>query len=334
MGETNEEFQSAVTDLLIIKDNQDEVTKVLRQWRNATFDVNKVSEKWAKDLYSEGRNAPFEACANFELEKDRVDYARYLFTGFIFGDESAMQIGNVTMFTVPKEMKCEKVDDENFLYTFNFSHPDFSYDETLFKSIDGFMMKKIQELIDLVEKEQLILQFMVATVDPENSDILEEIKNMNAYSIDWSNIIDYFSKEDFMKMVKATNSEDTVHYVHMMNWVSSYKGASVFDYEHNGKIELIKAALEKHRMIHEYFWNSAENYRKMWSKEIKYENTTNLVDFALTVECHQNYLDAFFGDIQIKGQTSMAHRNLRRSHTTIYGGFTLDAEASLGVYLH
>ena len=93
---------------------------------------------------------------------------------------------------------------------------------------------------------------------------------------------------------------------------------------------LVENALAGHRNFHQSFPKSNESYGKMWAKEIQYENVVNIVDFALTVNCQKNYLDYFFGkEIDFQMRQSFADKNLRRSHTTIAGGFTFDTETTI-----
>eukprot|EP00092_Neocalanus_flemingeri_P055381 GFUD01065436.1.p1 GENE.GFUD01065436.1~~GFUD01065436.1.p1 ORF type:complete len:161 (+),score=25.80 GFUD01065436.1:3-485(+) len=155
---------------------------------------------------------------------------------------------------------------------------------------------------------------------------------MNAFTVDWSNIIDYFSKKDFLEMAEAASSEDSVHYVHLMNWVNCYKGASVFDYGYEDKVILIDQALKAHRDMHQFKIRTNPSYSKMWAGQIRYENPTNLVDYALTVTCRNKYLDFLFGkEISFQMNPSFADSNLRRSYTTICGGFTFDKETPIGI---
>ena len=99
--ETNRYFNQAINDLIESKLEEDEVVMILNHWKNASIDIKKVPALWATDLYKEERNTPFEGCANFEQEVDRIEYARYLFTGFIFVEENKLNQGNVTMFSLP-----------------------------------------------------------------------------------------------------------------------------------------------------------------------------------------------------------------------------------------
>ena len=119
-------------------------------------------------------------------------------------------------------------------------------------------------------------------------------------------------------MAEAASSEDTLHYVHMMNWTSFYKGGSVFDYTYEDKVNLIDHALKASRDVHQERIRISSSYAKMWAKQRKYENPTNLVDFALTVTCREKYLDFLFGgEIQFHMNASFADSNLRRTATTI-----------------
>jgi len=330
------DFVAAITDLLASNLEDEELTKILKHWQTSQMDVKTTVNTWATedDLLKAGRNAPFEACANLENEVDRVDFARYLFTGYIFVEEDSLQYRNVTMFSIPENIECRKVEEENFFHTFNFSHPEFVYEKSLMHSVERFMNKKIEYIMKEVQKTKIKMSFRIATISPETPELLKEIQTMNPYTVDWSNIMDYFSKQDFFCMARAASSEDTVHYIHLMNWVSCYKGASVFDYALEAKVNLIEHALQSHKGVHEAMMVMSPSYSKMWQNKLSYQNITNLVDFALAASIRTSYIDHIFGqEASFQINSSMANCTLRRSHTTIHGGFTFDTETNLQLLL-
>merc|ERR1712142_175483 len=134
-----------------------ELKEILNHWKNTKLDIKITPNTWAtdEDLFKTGRNYPFEACANFENEVDRVDYARYLFTGYIFAKEDSLQFRNVTMFSLPENIVLKKVAEENFFHTFDFLHPKFIYKQSLMMSVEKFMNERVQEITNEVQNESI-----------------------------------------------------------------------------------------------------------------------------------------------------------------------------------
>ena len=154
-------------------------------------------------------------------------------------------------------------------------------------------------------------------------EIFQLIKDRNARTVDWSNICDYLSKEDFLKMAKAVSSKKTVHYVHFKNWTQYYKGASLLDYKE--KQPIIKEAFDSHKIRHEALVLNSDNYRKMWAEELKFLNYLDVTDWSLSTKCRDKYLDHFFGSEDVKFTRvapKVKHWGFRRVHTAIYGRFT------------
>ena len=134
-----------------------------------------------------------------------MDYARYLFTGFIFEEqEKNLAGGNRTMFAVPLNLKVTKTPDENFFYFFDIpSNTSFEYMDSLKLSVDKFMIGKMEMLKKMVSKEKLAMTFEHGFVSRKNSELIAKIKNLNPYTIDWSNIPDYLTREDFLAIAKG-----------------------------------------------------------------------------------------------------------------------------------
>ena len=294
------DFQNTVTNLMESYEIETDVLKLLSYWKNSKIDDKAATQSWSRTYLRDVLTYPFEACTNLRNEHDRVDYARYLFTGVIFADEAKIKHGNVTMFSIPDSFIVTKVEDENFYHTFNFNHSEFEYEGSLMKSMEAFMIKKTKGLASLVSNGRVRMNFMTARVGmkTESMKLFDRIKENNVRTIDWSNLCDYFSIQDFLKMAKAASSTNTVHYFHVMNWAQCYKGSSIFDYKR--KMSLIKAAFKSYKLCHKDQISKSENYRKMWADELKFMNNVSVLDWSLTNECGDKYLNHFFGGKDVR----------------------------------
>ena len=65
------------------------------------------------------------------------------------------------------------------------------------------MLEKMEMLKKLVRDEKLKMTFALGFVSRENSELIEKIQKMNPCTIDWSNIPDYLTKEDFLSIAKG-----------------------------------------------------------------------------------------------------------------------------------
>ena len=319
------EFQKAVTHLIYAREDDTDVMKLLLYWKDAKMDVKGAKKLWSNMYLRDELDYTFAALANLKNDCDRVDYARYLFTGVIFADETNIKHGNITMFSIPSMLGVHKAEEENFYFTFNFSHPEFEYKGTLMKSMEALMMKKTKELLTLVNEEKVRMDFKVAKVDlgMESMKLLDSIQKLSPRTVDWSNLSDYFSMQDFLKMARAASSKNTVHYVHIMNWTQCYKGANIFDYK--DKMPVIKSAFDSYKLSHKDLASKSENYRKMWAEEIKYMNNINVIDWSLSNKCRDKYLDHFFGGKDVKftsNPPNNGHWEFKRAVFVICGVFS------------
>ena len=108
------------------------------------------------------------------------------------------------MFAVPLNLKVTKTPDENFFYFFDIpSNTSFEYMDSLKLSVDKFMIGKMEMLKKMVSKEKLVMTFEHGFVSRKNSELIAKIKNLNPYTIDWSNIPDYLTREDFLAIAKG-----------------------------------------------------------------------------------------------------------------------------------
>ena len=77
------------------------------------------------------------------------------------------------------------------------------YVNSLKISVDKFMMEKMNMLKKMVCEEKLEMTFEQEFVSKSNSELNKKIQKMNPYTIDWSNIPDYLTKEDFLAIAKG-----------------------------------------------------------------------------------------------------------------------------------
>ena len=321
------EFQNAVTNLIDSNEIETGEEDLLVHWKESKIDAEAAKQIWSRTYLRDVLTYPFEACANLKNECDRVDYARYLFTGVIFADETKTKHGNVTMFCMPKNLVVRKAENENFYYTFNFNHSEFEYKGTLMKSMENLMMKKTQDLLGLVRVGKVLMDFKIATIgtDVWSLTTLFRFIQGNPRTMDWSNICDYMSKEDFIEMARHYKSKDIIHLVRIKNWTRCYKGANIFDYKE--KMPVIKEALTSYNLWTRELILESENYSKMWANKLKFMNYLDILEWSLSKKCRDKYLNHFFKDVKfISDPPNVEHWGFQRLHTAINGRFTFVEE--------
>ncbi len=88
--------------------------ELLSHWDKKTIDM----ELAHKLLIEQVQGSQLEPLANLHHKNDRVDFARYILTGHIFGEhESDYDYGNLTMFSLPDSLKKYERRKESFFYT-------------------------------------------------------------------------------------------------------------------------------------------------------------------------------------------------------------------------
>ncbi|PKB98337.1 hypothetical protein RhiirA5_367021, partial [Rhizophagus irregularis] len=75
---------------------------------------------------------------------------------------------------------------------------------------------------------EIYLYFQMVSDD---SELLNSIKQLNASTMSWSNICDFFRARDFHKLIKACSGSNTVHVMSSMNWVTEVFGGHIADYD-------------------------------------------------------------------------------------------------------
>ena len=207
-NKTLDEFSKAGKALIEGQDLHEQETVLVKHWLSPK---NKISLKTAiKEWSTTVRGSlaqQYTPAANFRSEIDRVDYIRYLFTGFIFeDDESSLAYGNRTMFDIPSIFRLKKA-SENFYHTLDLENMastlGFGYSQSFKRSIDIFMQKRMDKIKVMVNDGLLKLDFRMAKVSVDDLSLLHMIRDLNPFTIDWSNLPDYFPKEDFLLITKV-----------------------------------------------------------------------------------------------------------------------------------
>ncbi|KAG6610933.1 uncharacterized protein IUM83_08210 [Phytophthora cinnamomi] len=116
------------------------------------------------------------------------------------------------------------------------------------------ILGNLQRLRDLMLVNRLTIEVHYGVVkairgeganDPENKKLIERIAALRPYTISWSNVLDYFTPEDFHDLARRCSLHGVcVHYGYSMNRSTQVFGASIMDYDPEQNKPLIDTALD------------------------------------------------------------------------------------------
>ena len=81
-----------------------------------------------------------------------------------------------------------------------------------------------------INEDQIRITVSVATISLANRAALDEIRKLEAATIDWSNLPDYLTTQDFFSAARLCSAEGTKHSFHLMNWSNRVFGTNLVDY--------------------------------------------------------------------------------------------------------
>ena len=282
---TQEDFQKTCADLLEepdIKADQ-RLKDLLHHWMVSKRSFNSTQPLWYKFV----REIMLDPLQNLRYKTDRIDYARYLFTGCIFGKAGEDYVfGNPTMFSLPKGFENHKREEENFFYALSMNN--FTYNQSMMKTVTDKVTDGLEKLIKLMQGRQVLCRFHIGELSIRKPEMLEEIKQLNPALVDWSNVPDYLTVEDYFAMAKSCSGSETIHHVHFLNWLYHVYGASLLDYPNKINLckELQKEMQEKYQV--------AKRDRPYLRQDRYIEYYLNAADKVLAVKYRKCFLEDFF----------------------------------------
>ncbi|CAG8644024.1 9701_t:CDS:2, partial [Diversispora eburnea] len=182
---------------------------------------------WEKTFTSEDKI--FYVVANLMEQLDRIQTARHVLTGeFPLMDDQQPKnlIASITMFNCNNGISPHSIIIYNFL-------------ENSITKICNWLSSSTTE-----GKVEIYLHYQ--SVTNENSALLSSIRQLDPWTMSWSNICDYFYPNNFHKLLKACSGNDTIHAMTSMNWITEVYGAHIKEY--NGSIRR-KMLTDAHELL-------------------------------------------------------------------------------------
>ncbi len=284
---TLDDFQLSCNQVLknldsTINDNL-AITVLLNHWIKTTIGMRSVQILWTQHIAQH----LLHPIPNLRQEKDRLEYARYISTGQIFGnDKSDFVYGNLSMFSLPDSFEGFKRQEENF-YAAIAMDP-IEYNASLQLSLIKMVKEGVQQLIEHIRIGLVMCHFVTADFNPQNKEELNRVKELNAKQIDWSNVPDYLNHDDFFKMARECGGPSTEHSLHFMNWTYFVFGTCIIDFPNQAKVykEIIR---ERNRDF-----SQAKASRPFLRQDEYIEYYLNASVQALGKRYMKNFIEYFF----------------------------------------
>ena len=216
---------SSVCQMLSSVEKEKEMRILFDYWSTASIPVEQSIQAWNVGR----RESSFTIIPMILSKRDRLDYARYILKGQIFLGGSKDLTGNPT-FLPPRYLFVGSFlppTNESIYCTFS---EDPNSASSLLASIEKRFLGNIANLRELIKEKQIKISLSVATISDDNQAVLGEIKGLNPAAIEWSNIPDYLTFEEFFSVARKCSVQGTKHSFHLMNWTYKIFGANLVDY--------------------------------------------------------------------------------------------------------
>eukprot|EP01006_Ploeotia_vitrea_P022602 TRINITY_DN55000_c0_g1_i1.p1 TRINITY_DN55000_c0_g1~~TRINITY_DN55000_c0_g1_i1.p1 ORF type:complete len:908 (-),score=32.78 TRINITY_DN55000_c0_g1_i1:79-2649(-) len=309
-------FLEAVTHLLQHEPAlfSGEVREYLQHWKN----TNGVSKQLACQQWFQRRSEDHvNYIVNLKKTVDRVDMIAYIMTGSLLPlleplakDEEV--VGNLAMHSVPASAPPYAC-DELFLWSipetfYVHKHP---VQASLFGHVITNLTDALVEVQTLLKDGHLQVSLHHAMVSLENRDTLQQIQDLQATVITWSNLCDYIPKDEFHQIAKLVQQQTppqnkttgdsnhpqhagTLHLGYSMNWSRYVVGASALDWPSD--VRCAKLAEAKQYILETIPDTTKEYLTEVDAGPHVVDNVLNLLDFKCNSEVKLHWQDHYFGD--------------------------------------
>jgi len=233
-AQTKRDFIEAVQGIVTKQNSSkcmtEEVYAYIEHWHRLEC---KLKVKAARTLWLESLSKSYSEICSLKQQSDMLDFAEYIISGDVIRPNSPSVCGNVTMFDnvqqCPKKSKDELIYnvvemDEKFVAIWRRS-------KCLKEAVRAFLLNGIQKLKQHIVEKDIVVEFIHGAVCPNNTPLIKRLHSLKAYSVSWSNCVDYMKPSKFHQMAKQIGNEDCVHFAYSMNWVMSMKGANIIDFD-------------------------------------------------------------------------------------------------------
>jgi hypothetical protein len=155
--------------------------------------------------------------------------------------------------------------------------------------------------------------------DISESSIWPKISNLDAWTIDWNDSVDYHA--NFIQMVRACSSKkNTVHFTYSTQWTKQVKGASILDYfDANERSRILQSSNRALAVLY-------KNHLYL-DFHAPIQNPFEKVNYALQFQTSDLWLKAVFSSVTI-GVSDISLYSVLHRYPTLHVIFSADSNVS------
>lgn len=322
---TLKSFREAIGNLVIMDSihmpalQSSEVLELLRCWM-----IHDVTLSHARSCWLD--TAPVSEIANFIHDVDKLALCDYILTGQLLDGCT----GSVAMFSIPDSLHIIRSVQQDVFYTIG--------EDILFKNRDAgavdivsalieHLRESIKKLSHHFEQNEVVVVIHHQSLDLTNTELLSSIRQLNAYTMSWNNVLDYFPRAEFHALAQACSGPDTLHFGYSMNWPLLVKGSSCID------------ACYTRKFLKMLFDETIKCIKTLLSQDVRFkyiicppiDNARNTVDYGLFSNHYKLWIKSFFAaagmddyEKQVPCADLDSYRIFSRARSTIFLTFTYD----------
>ncbi|CAB4421641.1 unnamed protein product [Rhizophagus irregularis] len=314
------------------KEIHPKVKSLISHWKKSIVTPKSRQEAhklWVKTFNSE--NATLTIIANLIEPRDRVQAVRHILTGEfpLMDDQQEKNLfASITMFNCNDGISPHSASEFMFqMMPMDAILPQNKRKETPFlNAIYNFLEDAITTIFTWLsppvgKTEAIEIYLHYQTVNNDNSELLASIRQLDPWTISWSNICDYFYPHDFHSLLRACSGENTVHILTSMNWVTEVFGAHIMEYDSKIRRKIFIEAQNMISMTGKY--KDPSGYFRH-TKVIAHPY--NIGDMGATLMVKDSWQDYFFKgqDLNIGEVSFVPYSHTHKTHTLLNIYFTFN----------
>ena len=228
---------------------KEEIRQYLYHWAYDAVPISAIEaiQRWM--LESTKNGSVYTQTCSFHRHHDRISLLHYFITGE-FNSSNKNQsntemVGSLAMWSVPASAPPSNLNDQDrvnntILVQSILDEIRNLPDDTLsiMDAMYNIKLRQVTKLQRAVQNNEIQVDIRygdIQTLDKANLFLVDEIRDLKATTMSWSNLVDYFEMGAFHEMVhhwSSCNSDGTrtTHYGYTMNWPTICYGTSISDY--------------------------------------------------------------------------------------------------------
>ena len=117
------------------------------------------------------------------------------------------------------------------------------------------------------------------------------------------------------------SGEDTVHYMHFMNWTTQVPGTFIGDHDPSQMKKILQGTIKGVTHMHDLLLVSGDTtYKSLWNENYVYASLLNPSQMILCEQFKEEFLKFLFGNLEYTFRMNM--QKISYNSTTMNGAFT------------